>query len=197
MTQTELPTYAMVLTQIEQARLAVDASELHGSLSGFLCAGGEALSSDWLPQLALEGACGEVLQQLFVATSAQLRSPDFSFALLLPDDEQGLEQRADALVAWCRGFLGGFGMVADASAALSEESRRGAGRPWPHRVQRIELRGSRCRRRCARRSDRVCASGGIVAARRWGAAPAIAPLAALSARQWIPTATAKPRPPTR
>ena len=122
MTQTELPTYAMVLTQIEQARLAVDASELHGSLSGFLCAGGEALSSDWLPQLALEGACGEVLQQLFVATSAQLRSPDFSFALLLPDDEQGLEQRADALVAWCRGFLGGFGMVADASAALSEES---------------------------------------------------------------------------
>lgn len=122
MTHAALPSYTTVLAQIEQGRLAVDASELHGSLSGFLCAGGAAPSSDWLGQLALEGACGDTLQHLFLATTEQLQSPDFGFALLLPDDEHELLQRADALVAWCRGFLGGFGMVADSSADLSEES---------------------------------------------------------------------------
>ncbi|MDP1699047.1 MAG: UPF0149 family protein [Xanthomonadaceae bacterium] len=122
MNDTSLPTYAMVLAEIERSQLAVDASELHGSLSGFLCAGGEANHSDWLRPLALEGAAGEALQQLYRATSGQLQSPDFGFELFLPVDEQALEQRADALVAWCRGFLGGFGLVAGSSNDLTDES---------------------------------------------------------------------------
>lgn len=122
MTDCTLPAYSMVLADIERNRLAVDASELHGSLSGFLSAGGEAHSADWLSQLALEGAAGDALQQLCQATSEQLQSPDFGFELFLPDDEQALELRADALVSWCRGFLGGFGLVAGSSDELSDES---------------------------------------------------------------------------
>lgn len=122
MTDTALPAYATVSAQIERGRLAVDASELHGSLSGFLCAGGEARGDDWLQRLTLEGPAGDALDQLFLATIEQLKSPDFGFVLLLPTDEQALEQRADALVAWCRGFLGGFGLVAGSGEDLSEES---------------------------------------------------------------------------
>src|SRR3546814_7650989 len=82
MTDTSLPTYAMVLAEIERGRLAVDASELHGSLSGFLCAGGEARSDDWLQRLTLDGPAGDALEQLFLATIDQLQSPDFGFVLL-------------------------------------------------------------------------------------------------------------------
>jgi uncharacterized protein len=39
----------------------------------------------------------------------QLESPDFSFDLLLPPDDAGLEQRVEALAHWCRGFLFGLG----------------------------------------------------------------------------------------
>lgn len=122
MTDTPLPSYAAALSEIERSRMAVDASELHGSLSGFLCAGGEADPAGWLHRLALEGAAGDVLQQLYRATTEQLQSPDFGFELFLPADELELEQRADALVAWCRGFLGGFGLVAGSSNALTDES---------------------------------------------------------------------------
>ncbi len=122
MTDTSLPTYAKVLSEIERSQLAVDAPELHGSLSGFLCAGGEASPSDWLRQLALEGVAGDALQQFYRATSEQLQSPDFGFELFLPAEEQPLAQRADALVAWCRGFLGGFGLVAGSSNELTDES---------------------------------------------------------------------------
>lgn len=122
MTDTPLPSYAVALSEIERSRLGVDASELHGSLSGFLCAGGEADPAGWLHRLALVGVAGDALQQLYRATSEQLQSPDFGFELFLPADELGLEQRADALVAWCRGFLGGFGLVAGSSNELTDES---------------------------------------------------------------------------
>src|SRR3546814_14735519 len=88
MTDTSLPTYAMVLAEIERGRLAVDASELHGSLSGFLCAGGEARSDAWLQRLTLDGPAGDALEQLFVATLDPLQSPDFRFVMLLPTAEQ-------------------------------------------------------------------------------------------------------------
>ncbi len=34
---------------------------------------------------------------------------DFSFSPLLPDDDDSLQERADALGEWCRGFLLGLG----------------------------------------------------------------------------------------
>jgi uncharacterized protein YgfB (UPF0149 family) len=48
--------------------------------------------------------------QLYLATLQQLQAPDFSFELVLPDDDQPLAGRADALGLWCSGFLSGFGL---------------------------------------------------------------------------------------
>lgn len=121
-----LPDHDALEEEIRVATLAVDAFELHGSLSGYLCGGGHSDRGDWLHQLALDPA-GSIehdgaLDQLYQATRQQLDAQDFDFALLQPDDAEPLDTRADALVAWCRGFLGGFGLAAPLAAALSDEA---------------------------------------------------------------------------
>lgn len=113
--------------EIRTAALAVNGYELHGSLCGYLCGGGRSDRGDWLQQLALrpDGVAGEVdsaLDRIYQATVQQLDAQDFEFVLLQPDEADPLDARADALVAWCRGFLGGFGLAAPPGTALSEEA---------------------------------------------------------------------------
>jgi uncharacterized protein YgfB (UPF0149 family) len=104
---------------LDRLRLGVGASELHGSLSGYLCAGGTAHSESWLRELALEEAAETVagsgerglFVRLFESVDAALADPQLGFGLLLPDDEAPIAERAAALVDWCRGFLGGVGLA--------------------------------------------------------------------------------------
>ena len=122
---TELPAYDEVERAAREAGLGMGASELHGSLGGWL-AGGGAGDADWLakvvadPQQAAPVA-GSVLDTLRQASARQLDDRDFAFELLLPDAEASLAERAAALFDWCRGFLGGFGLSAGAQPPLSEE----------------------------------------------------------------------------
>ena len=127
MTAIEMPDYAEVSAQIAQLQLGVDAAELHGSLCGFLSGGGETAGrDDWLAKVMSEPEPGHVgrdsaLDRLFTTTEALLESPDFGFDLLLPDEERPVGERGDALLGWCRGFLGGFGLAAGADPPLSED----------------------------------------------------------------------------
>jgi uncharacterized protein YgfB (UPF0149 family) len=128
MSDFELPNYAQISEQLQSMQLGVDAAELHGSLCGYL-SGGEAPSrSDWLGKVMAEPenlpvAPDSALDRLFVATEQLLESPDFGFDLLLPDIDLPVMERGDALMSWCRGFLGGFGLAAGATPPLSEESQ--------------------------------------------------------------------------
>jgi uncharacterized protein YgfB (UPF0149 family) len=97
-------------------RLGVNPSDLHGSLTGYLCAGGVAGEDDWLDRLELAPADADAvrhaaLRALFAAARAQFEQEPARVAPLLPERGAPLAQRADALVEWCRGFLGGFGLV--------------------------------------------------------------------------------------
>ncbi len=109
--------------------LGVTAAELHGSLCGFLCAGGLALPGQWLDQLrldvsGLDGESRDQLENLRRATLRQLDDPEMRFAPLLPGDDIAMEQRVDALTRWCGGFLGGFGLAAgNAQERLSDDGR--------------------------------------------------------------------------
>jgi uncharacterized protein YgfB (UPF0149 family) len=47
---------------------------------------------------------------------------DFEFDLLLPDDDKPVSERGPAMVDWCQGFLGGFGVVPTPAQPLSDES---------------------------------------------------------------------------
>jgi uncharacterized protein YgfB (UPF0149 family) len=64
---------------------------------------------------------------MYTASEQLLESPDFGFDLLLPNIDRPVRERGDALIRWCRGFLGGFGMSAGAEPPLSEESRDALG----------------------------------------------------------------------
>ena len=121
-----LPALREVDDVIRQLGLAIDASELHGALCGWLVAGGAAIDN-WLgPVLADDDAPpvapGGPLDTLRRASASQLEDRSFGFELLLPDDDASLTRRSGAVFDWCRGFLGGFGLAAGAAPALSEES---------------------------------------------------------------------------
>lgn len=111
------------------APLSISAAELHGSLCGFLCAGGEPVPGHWLDQLRIDpaGLASEGrtdLETLRRDTIRLLDDPEMGFALMLPDDDAGMGDRVDALSHWCGGFVGGFGLGgAERASALSEDGR--------------------------------------------------------------------------
>lgn len=112
-------------------RLGVDASELHGSLCGYLAGGAQPHGHDLLPALQLESpdhALGEADQALLDGLLAQCRDAlddsDLGFEPLLPADDRPLAARAEAVAAWCRGFLGGFGLAGpQAHASLTDDAQ--------------------------------------------------------------------------
>lgn len=109
-----------------QVRLGPSASELHGSVSGFLSAGGRVDGARLLGALELDSddvRAEPLLTRLYRDCQAQLDDPQLGFAPLLPDDTASLDVRAEALVEWCRGFLGGFGLAAAQAPALSDDGR--------------------------------------------------------------------------
>lgn len=123
----DLPTHAEIDAELGALRLGVDASELHGALCGLACGGGNPGRETWLRQSlatadAPAPAAGSALDRVYLASLAQLEDASFGFELLLPAGEQAVGERADALLAWCRGFLGGFGLSGAGRANLSEEA---------------------------------------------------------------------------
>lgn len=114
-------------------QIGINASELHGSLCGYLCAGGGAGTEAWCEALALEalqdvisddGNARRQFSQFFDLSRDQLNDPQFVFEPLLPETEDSVTMRANALVEWCRGFVGGLGLAGnDAAEELSENAQ--------------------------------------------------------------------------
>lgn len=127
--ETDLPGWADVAAAADRLHLASTPAELHGALCGWL-AGGGGDSRSW-PALVLADpilpapANDDALDRLRTASVAQLSDADFGFELLLPDDDDVVE-RAGAMFAWCRCFLGGFGLSV-AEKTLSEEAEEALG----------------------------------------------------------------------
>ncbi|GAB1408821.1 YecA family protein [Thermomonas brevis] len=124
----DLPAWAEVSAEAARRQLASSPAELHGALAGWLAAGG-ADTPAWLAEVLADPglpapADGDALDALRTATVAQLGDLDFGFQLLLPDDDT--PARAAALFAWCRAFLGGFGLAVG-EKKLSEEGEEALG----------------------------------------------------------------------
>jgi hypothetical protein len=131
MTPHDLVGYDELDAAIVRLKLGSDASELHGSLCGFLAGGGALGRQSLLAALELEGEGTApstqdraLLDRLASQTRGELADPELGFEPLLPADDRPLSERAEALVEWCRGFLGGFGLAgAGAHAQLSDEAQ--------------------------------------------------------------------------
>lgn len=127
----DLPALSAVASEIRRLSLATDACELHGALCGWLAGGGDAVREWPAKVLADDGlvapAEGSALDELRIASAAQLDDRSFSFELLLPDVDAPLSERSGALFDWCRGFLGAFGLATGAHPPLSEEGSEALG----------------------------------------------------------------------
>ena len=111
--------------------LGTEAAELHGSLCGYLAGGGSLRQGSLLSALQLDGEASSpsaddlaLLQRLRRQCETELADPELGFEPLLPADDRPLAERAEAMVDWCRGFLGGFGLAGTAAhAQLSAEAQ--------------------------------------------------------------------------
>lgn len=113
--------YDDVALALRAGASAVHPSEAHGCLCGALCLRPDYSRADWLeeilPESGGEHATDDPFEPLFVASAGALARPDMEFEPMLPGDEVPLEQRIEALAAWCQGFLYGFGAAGTAPRA--------------------------------------------------------------------------------
>lgn len=107
----------------------ISPSELHGIITGFVCAITPPDLDEWrllFDELSLTEPNEEVLE--FLTESAkdiafELSDPDdaYEYAPLLPDDDCPLDERLLALKDWAGGFMTGIGM---ADMALSQDDTK-------------------------------------------------------------------------
>ncbi|MBM5784290.1 MAG: UPF0149 family protein [Cyanobacteria bacterium K_DeepCast_35m_m1_288] len=120
--------YSAVSEALSMLDSDVDPAECHGMLCGMLCSPAGFATEAWLEHLAgytggpLEEDVDEALHSLLQNTVLGMDSDEFAFELLLPDDDEPLVIRTDALGGWCRGFLSGFGVTRGATG-MSHESQ--------------------------------------------------------------------------
>lgn len=92
-------------------------AEIQGLWVGLLSSGAKTL-----PQIALQELLSESrwdldfetesnINRMFESIRSSLIGEDFSFELILPDDDKPLVERAEQLAAWCQGFLFGMGLA--------------------------------------------------------------------------------------
>ncbi|MEJ2611648.1 MAG: UPF0149 family protein [Candidatus Thiodiazotropha sp.] len=123
-----MPDYIRLKKALEATGLALQASEIHGVISGLICAGPgqvhvdwmEALFADWSDADLLIQEVRQMIGQLYYATRDQITNDELKFMPFLPDDSEPIADRAKALSEWCEGFLYGLGM-----AGISEQQFSG------------------------------------------------------------------------
>ncbi len=108
------------IPQLEDLLFNVDATmgatESHGALCGMLCAQGATEASQWMLYVLGEHEdtskllqqTGKKLLQIHQISVEQMNDTDAEFELMLPDDDEPLEMRVEALGTWCQGFVYGL-----------------------------------------------------------------------------------------
>jgi len=107
-----------------------EAAEAHGDFCGRVCLRGPAAIRLWQKELladasaedALVHECGRAFEQLAAATLLDLEAGDLRFRLMLPSDDESLQQRTAALSEWCQGFMHGLVAGGAADAGLQADA---------------------------------------------------------------------------
>lgn len=102
------------------------AAESHGVLCGMLCARGAIELSEWIGHVLGDQDEGNVLlhdtvhqlAELHQVTMEKVNDISGSFYILLPDDDDDLIERTEALANWCQGFVYGL-----AAGGINEDSK--------------------------------------------------------------------------
>lgn len=121
--------FASVQANITTESVTVHASEIHGVLSGLICAGFSFEDQSYLVMLNDLFNNGEdfpvsvktIIKQMFSELWTDILDDDYSFQLMLPDDDDSLVERGHALGAWVQGFNLGFGLQQKDTPVTSAE----------------------------------------------------------------------------
>ena len=123
------------ILELEELLYRIDASmgaaEAHGALCGMLCARGTVELSEWVDHVVGEQEQGSdllhdvvhKLSELHQTTLEMINDSTGGFTLLLPDDDDSLPERVEAIAAWCQGFI--YGLAAGGiqqGSALPEDT---------------------------------------------------------------------------
>jgi uncharacterized protein YgfB (UPF0149 family) len=105
------------------------ASELHGVLTGLVCAGFEFEDQGYIAMLhdlfnegdGYPSAVKKALKQMYNELWSGILDDSYSFNLLLPDDDDSIAERGLAFSVWVLGFNLGFGFLHKDSPVVSDE----------------------------------------------------------------------------
>lgn len=119
-------THEQLSARLQELQLPMAADALHGAITGLACAGIAPSHTVWLEHLSecLDGAeldeNSDAMSALQTLVERDLADGELGFQLLLPDGEEFLSVRAQALARWSENFVCGFVAV---TRELSEEDR--------------------------------------------------------------------------
>ncbi len=105
------------------------ASEIHGALTGLVCAGFTYEDNSYLALItdmfnngeALPAQVKQLIKHLYNQIWQYIIDDNYGFELLLPDDDDSLAERSNGLSMWTQGFTLGFGLQQKNSQQLPED----------------------------------------------------------------------------
>ncbi|WP_411725248.1 UPF0149 family protein [Methyloglobulus sp.] len=125
--------YQDINTIIAKNDASLPVAESHGMAAGMLCVNVRTKPEFWLRELLQDA--GEpnvedrtILENLIEETRRLLNSDEFTFELLLPDEDAPLSEQVDALREWGQGFLFGLGSTSSSSGSASN---------WPEDIREV------------------------------------------------------------
>ncbi|GGI71976.1 UPF0149 family protein [Shewanella gelidii] len=105
--------------ELKAAEIGQHPSEVHGALVGLICGGVEQSKEAWVKPLLelmndgqpLPSSLHQLTVELFQDTVTRLAEFEFGFSPLLPEEEESLSTRVEALSLWVQSFLTGVAIV--------------------------------------------------------------------------------------
>lgn len=121
--------FATAQANITTENIKAHASEIHGVLTGLICAGFPFEDPSYVTMLndlfnngeGLPERVKSSVKQMFSELWTDILDDGYSFQLMLPDDDDSIVERGHALGAWVQGFNLGFGLQQKDSPVVSEE----------------------------------------------------------------------------
>ncbi len=121
--------FATAQAQLTSTSIIAHASEIHGALTGLVCAGFTYEDNSYLAIItdmfnngeALPQAVKSLISKLYNQLWQNIIDDNYGFELLLPDDDDSLAERSNGLCQWVQGFTLGFGLQQKNTQSLPED----------------------------------------------------------------------------
>ncbi|AEI36011.1 MULTISPECIES: UPF0149 family protein [Francisella] len=115
----EKPNFEDVVEALKVMQALTSASEAHGLLCALFSFGAEVKFTAWSDSLMTKSiqegdlvatSALQTMKKLYDYTKSQFDEKGLTFDLFLPEDEEELTYKAEALTYWIKGFLSGVGL---------------------------------------------------------------------------------------